>query len=221
MKALLAVLAMLPMAAGAADSAPEVKDIEYRKFIDTFHLKDFIDNKADITSVVAFQFGLQPENKALTWRDVSFTIDGVEYRPDRYWTLDLPISGALYDRNPTVTRTSKLPGKFGLSMALAVVGPFDRQVDSAQISRAKAHYDDLISHASFLVRNLAPEMSQVAVRGEDSAGRCFIEGTQSEAQAKPFGEAGEVVFDLQAATKPPAKGISCSSPISAVLLADE
>ena len=216
LKALLILATLLPLAAGAE----ETKDIEYRKFIDAFHLKDFIDSKADITSEVRFQFGLQPENKDLTWRDVSFTIDGVEYRPDRYWSLNLPVSGELYDRNPSVTRTSKLPGKFGLGMALAVVGPFDRQVGAAQLAHAKAHYDDLISHAGFLVRNLAPDMDRVAVRGDDASGRCFIEGLESEGQAKPFGEAGEIVFELKAVTKPPAKGISCSSPISAVLLAE-
>lgn len=216
LKALFALVALLPLAAGAE----ETKDVEYRKFIDAFHLKDFIDSKADITSVVRFQFGLQPDNKDLTWRDVSFAIDGVDYRPDRYWSLDLPVSGELYDRNPAVTRTSRLPGAFSLGLALAVVGRFDKQITAAQLGRAKAHYDDLMAHASFLVRNLAPDMSRVAVRGDDASGHCFIEGVESEAQAKPFGEAGEIVFDLKAASKPPAKGISCSSPISAVLLSE-
>jgi len=215
-KAFLTVLALLPLAAGAE----EVKDVEYRQFIDAFHLKDFIDSKADITSVVRFQFGLQPENQDMTWRDVSFAIDGVVYRPDRHWSLDLPISGELYDRNPTVTRTSRLPGKFSIGMAVVVVGSFDKQVGATQLGRAKAHYDDLMAHASFLVRNLAPEMVRVAVRGDDASGRCFIEGAENETQAKPFGNAGEIVFDLKAATKPPAKGIACSSPISAVLLSE-
>lgn len=216
LKALLVLAALLPLASGAE----ETKDVEYRKFIDAFHLKDFIDSKADLTSVVRFQFGLQPDNKDLTWRDVRFTIDGVDYRPDRYWSLSLPISGELYDRNPTVTRTSTLPGKFGLGLGLAVVGPFDGRVGAGQLVRAKAHYDDLISHAGFLVRNLAPDIEQVAVRSDDASGHCFIEGVESEAQAKPFGVAGEIVFDLKAATKPPAKGISCSSSISAVLLSE-
>jgi hypothetical protein len=216
LKALFVLAALLPLAAGAE----EVKDIDYRKFIDVFHLKDFIDNKADLTSIIRFQYELQPDNKDLTWRDVSFTLDGVDYRPDRYWSLDLPISGELYERNPTVTRTSKLPGKFGFGMGVVVVGSFDRQVGAEQLSRAKAQYDDLISHASFLVRNLAPDMERVAVRGDDPAGRCHIEGVESEAKAKPFGDAGEIVFELKAVTKPPAKGISCSSLISAVLLAD-
>jgi hypothetical protein len=216
-KAFLTVLVLLPLVAGAE----EVKTVEYRQFIDAFHLKDFIDSKADLTSVVRFQFGLQPDNKDLTWREVRFTIDGVDYRPDRYWSLTLPISGELYDRNPTVTRTSALPGKFGLGLGLAVVGPFDRQVGAGQLVQAKAHYDDLISHAGFLVRNLAPDIERVAVRGDDASAHCFIEGTESEGQARLFGVAGEIVFDLKAVTKPPAKGISCSSPISAVLLSED
>jgi hypothetical protein len=219
--AALLLFPLLPLAADAVEPAPEVKEIEYRKFIDAFHLKDFIDNKADITSVVRFQFGVQPENKDMTWHDVTFSIDGVDYRPDRYWSLDLPISGDLYDRNVMVTRTSRLPGKFGLGIALVVVGQFDRTVDRANLVRAKAHYDDLISHASFAVRNFAPDMSQVAVRGDDASGRCFIDGVESEAKAKPFCEKGEIVFDLKTATKPPAKGIACSSAISALLLSDD
>lgn len=206
-----ALAVVLPLAAGAT----EVKDIEYRKFIDAFHLTDFIDNKADLTSIIRFQYELQPENKEMTWRDASFAIDGVEYRPDRYWSLDLPVSAELYARNPTVTRTTKFPGKFSFGMGLVVVGPFAREVPAEKLSHAKAHYDDLVAHAGFTVRNFAPDMSLVKLRGDDPAGRCLADG--NEAKARSFGEAGEVSFKLKEVTK----GVSCSSPISSVLLSDD
>jgi hypothetical protein len=201
--------------------AQETKDIEYRRFIDAFHLKDFIDNKSDLTSVIRFQYVLQPENKALTWRDVSFAIEGTEYRPDRYWGLDLPVSGELYDRNATIRRTSALPGKFGLGMMVLVVGAQGPSVDSATLRKARDHYDDLIAHAGFTVRNFAPSMKVAVVRGEAPEGRCRIDGIESEDQAKPFGEAGEVTFPLKQTLAPQAKGIVCSTPISEVLLDDE
>lgn len=201
--------------------AQETKDIEYRRFIDAFHLKDFIDNKSDLTSVIRFQYLLQPENKALSFRDVSFSIDGADYRPDRYWGLDLPVSGELYERNATIKRTSTLPGKFGLGMMVLVVGAQGPSVDSAALRKARDHYDDLISHAGFAVRNFAPSMKVAVVRGEAAEGRCRIDGMDNEDQAKPFGEAGEVKFPLKQVLAPQAKGIVCSTPVSEVLLDDE
>lgn len=201
--------------------AQETKEVEYHRFVDAFHLQDFLENKSDLTSVIRFQYVLQPENKALTWRDVTFTIDGADYRPDRYWGLDLPLSADLYARNPTVKRTSALPGKFNLGMMVKVVGAEGPEVDSAVLKKARDHYDDLVSHAGFTVRNFAPSMKVAVVRGEAAGGSCHIDGVQSEEQAKPFGEAGEVKFALNQALAPQAKGIVCSTPISEVLLNDE
>lgn len=204
-----------------AQGAPETKEIEYHRFVEAFHLQDFIENKSDVTSTVRFQYVLQPENKALSWRDVSFTIEGTEYRPDRYWGLNLPLSAELYQRNPTIKRSSALPGKFGLGMMILVVGAEGPAVDSATLKKAKDHYDDLIAHAGFAVRNFAPSMKVAVVRGEAAEGRCRIDGVESEDQARPFGEAGEVKFKLKDALGPQAKGIVCSTPISEVLLDDE
>lgn len=207
--------------AAFAQAGPESKEVDYRQFVENFYLQDFLDNNSDITSITRFQYVLTPENKAVGWRDVTFTIEGVDYHPDRYWGLDLPVSAELYERNPKIRRTSSLPGKFGLGMMLVVVGAEGPSVDSATLRRARDHYDDLISHASFMVRNLAPSMKIAVVRGEAAEGRCHIDGVESEDQAKPFGEAGQVKFALKQALAPQAKGIVCSTPISEVLLDDE
>jgi len=216
------VLALSLLSGAAfAQNAPQTKEIDYRRFIEAFHLQDFMENDSDVSSVIRFQYVLQPENKALTWRDVSFKLDGTDYRPDRYWGLDLPVSADLYQRNPTITRISALPGKFALGMMLLVVGAQGQAVESATLRRARDHYDDLISHAGFLVRNMAPSMKVAVVRGEAANGRCRIDGVEGEDQAKPFGEAGQVTFALKQALEPQAKGIVCSTPISEVLLNDE
>lgn len=207
--------------AAFAQGTPETKEIEYHRFVEAFHLQDFLENKSDLTSVIRFQYVLQPENKALSWRDVSFTIEGADYRPDRYWGLDLPLSAELYDRNPPIKRTSALPGKFGLGMMVLVVGAAGPSVGSATLLKARQHYDELISHAGFTVRNFAPSMKVAVVRGEAAEGRCRIDGVESEDQAKPFGEAGEIKFPLKQALAQQAKGIVCSTPISEVLLDDE
>ena len=220
-KSLSALAIVLLSNAAFAQSAPETKDIDYRRFVEAFHLEDFLENKSDVTSVIRFQYVLTPENKALSWREVAFTIDGADYRPDRYWGLNLPLSAELYERNPTIKRTSSLPGKFNLGMMLVVVGAEGASVGSASLRKARDHYDDLIAHAGFTVRNFAPSMKVAVVRGEAAEGRCRIDGVDSEDQAKPFGEAGEVKFLLKQALAPQAKGIVCSTPISEVLLDDE
>lgn len=207
--------------AASAQGAPETKEVDYRRFVEAFHLQDFLENKSDISSVIRFEYVLQPENKALTWRDVTFSLEGADYRPDRYWGLDLPLSAGLYERNPTVRRSSALPGKFGLGMMVKVVGAQGPEVDSATLLKARRHYDDLIAHAGFTVRNFAPSMKVAVVRGDAADGRCRIDGMENEDQAKPFGEAGEVKFALKQALAPQAKGIVCSTPISEVLLDDE
>jgi len=204
--------------AALAQGTPETREVEYHRFIEAFHLQDFLENDSDLTSVIRFQYVLQPENKALSWRDVTFTIEGTDYHPDRYWGLDLPVSAELYQRNPSIKRSSALPGKFGLGMMVKVVGAEGPAVDSARLKKARDHYDDLISHASFTVRNFAPSMKVAVVRGEAADGRCRIDGVESEYQAKPFGEAGEVKFTLKQALDPKARGIVCSTPISEVLL---
>ena len=53
--------------AALAQGAPETKDIDYRRFVEAFHLEDFLENKSDVTSVIRFQYVLTPENKALSW----------------------------------------------------------------------------------------------------------------------------------------------------------
>lgn len=202
-----------------AQGTPETKEVEYHRFVEAFHLQDFLENKADLSSVIRFQYVLQPENKSLSWRDVTFTIDGADYRPDRYWGLDLPLSADLYERNPTIKRTSALPGKFGLGMMVKVVGAEGPVVESAVLKKARDHYDDLISHAGFTVRNFAPSMKVAVVRGEAAEGNCHIDGVTGGDQA--FGEKGEVKFALKQALAPQSKGIVCSTPISEVLLDDE
>jgi hypothetical protein len=220
-KSFCALAIALFSATALAQPAAETKDIEYRRFVDAFHLKDFIDNKSDLNSIIRFQYVLQPDNKALSYRDVTFTIDGTDYRPDRYWGLDLPVSGELYERDPTITRTSSLPVKFNLGMMVLVVGAAGPAVDSTLLRKARDHYDDLIAHAGFTVRNFAPSMKVAVVRGEATDGRCHIDGVESEDQAKPFGASGEVKFPLKQALAREAKGIVCSTPISEVLLDDE
>ncbi len=211
LKNMLLAAALVPSLACAA----ETKDVEYRKFIDAFHLTDFLENKSDITSITRIQYELQPENKDLTWRDVSFIVEGQEYKPNRWFGLDLPVNAELYARNPMMTRTSRLPGAFHLGMELVVVGAGGQSVDSAMIRRARDHYDDLIAHAGFTVRNFAPSMDTVIVHGEAAEGRCHIEG---EGEEKSFGEVGEIKFELKKVLKPESKQIACSTPISEVLL---
>ncbi len=206
-------------------SPPFIKESPYQTYVDAFHLNDFLENGSDISSVISFAFVFTPANKDLRPQDIDLTYDDngqpIKVKIDKYWDTDLPIRADLYQRNPMVKRVSQLPGTFNLGLDMFVVGQFDKTVARDQITKAVAYYDDLISHASFLVRNLAPSMSVLVVRSDDTSGRCYIDGVEDEASAKAFDKNGEVKLELKKIRAPAARQVTCTTKIAELLLSDE
>jgi hypothetical protein len=228
-KYVFAFLYFFSLSASYAESTPPAppffKESPYQTYVDAFHLNDFLGNGSDISSVIKFAFVFTPTNKDMKPQDIDLTYDDngqpIKVKIDKYWDTDLPIRADLYQRNPMVKRVSQLPGTFNLGLDMFIVGQFDKSVARDQITKAVDHYDDLISRASFLVRNLAPSMSVVVVRSDDMSGRCYIDGVEDQSSAKAFDKNGEIKLELKKIRSPAAKQVLCTTKIAALLLSDE
>lgn len=209
------------LGATVAASQP-VGTATYRQLVDQLELTDLLALGPAYMPDLQLKLRVRPRNRERA-RLVN-ELRGVDragtrvYPLDRYGAVELPLSQALYETNPTLFFPDGVQAEFAAQVRLSLDAKGVRSIPAAAIERALRQYAAAAAAAGWRYWLSAPKWASVVVRMAAQQGGCQIVGGRRRTVVLPQDGRGQVRIELPHIWTGEQRRIECDAPVEEVLL---